>query len=285
MRAIFKIGGVGVYIHWTFWLLVALYVFSATSQAGIVAGIYAAAFVLSVFGCVLLHEFGHSAAAAYYKIRTLDITLLPFGGVARLESLPQKPVQELVIAVAGPAVNVAIAAVLFMLLVIAAPASVAAGPLGPTVVFGSGFIDRLLVVNVFLVLFNLLPAFPMDGGRVLRSLLAMRTGNLRATEIAAGVGRWMALAFSVVAIFYWQFSLLLVAGFVYIAGTAELMQVRLRAAASGLGGQGSASPLNRYTGARPFTSQFRSAGDGDDGAQPTGRNDIVDAIEVRTIRD
>jgi Zn-dependent protease len=294
MRPAFKLGGVSVFIHWTFWVLVAFYLFSASSQAGLAAGIYAAAFVLSVFGCVLLHEFGHSAAARYYGIRTLDITLYPFGGVARLENVPQKPVQELIIALAGPAVNVVIAAILFGVLVMVGVHSLTFGELAQVSAIDTSFVDRLLLINIILVVFNMLPAFPMDGGRVLRSLLAMRTGHLRATEIAARVGRWMALAFCILAIVYGPFMLIVVAGFVYIAGTAELMQVRLRSLTGANGGE-PAAQLHRYPGdVRQFTwrsgSTFNEA-DGQDwsthrsSATRTSSSDVIDAIEVRKINE
>lgn len=287
MKPIFKLGGIGVYIHWTFWVLVALYMFSATAQAGIAEGLYAMTFVLSVFACVLLHEFGHSIAAAYYRIRTLDITLFPFGGVARLENLPQKPIQELVIAVAGPAVNVIIAALLFVAISLT-DGTAPSAQTGHAFALGAGFLDGLLIVNLFLVLFNMLPAFPMDGGRVLRSLLAMRTGHMRATEIAARVGRWMAMVFTIVAIVYGPFSLLLVAGFVFIAGTAELVQARLRAATGDLGASESAVPLPRYGSSKQYSWNFQSSTADTEHDRSKHRDyaagDIIDAIEVREIK-
>ncbi|MEO8269895.1 MAG: site-2 protease family protein, partial [Aureliella sp.] len=156
-----KWGGVNVYIHWTFWVLIAFYLVTVSLQSGPLAGVVVAAFVLSVFACVALHEFGHAGAAAYYGIRTVDITLLPIGGMARLERLPEKPYQELVIALAGPAVNFAIAAVLAPLLLLV-PMSLP----GPALLNGElGFVGQLLFANLVLAIFNLLPAFPMDGGR------------------------------------------------------------------------------------------------------------------------
>lgn len=226
-----SVGGIGVYIHWTFWLLIAVYLVSVTTQAGLAVGLMAVLFVLSIFGCVLLHEFGHAGAAAVFGIPTHDITLLPFGGVARLARMPSKPYQELIIALAGPAVNVVIAIGLFFLLAI----GVVIGDRVPLLA-GADLISQLLVVNIVLVLFNLLPAFPMDGGRVLRSLISMRTNHLRATEIAARIGRWMAIGFGVYGIVQFNFGLLLVAGFVYFAGTMELLAARAQAA------QGQAQP-------------------------------------------
>lgn len=226
-------GGINVYIHWTFWILIAFYLITVSQQSGPVAGIVAAAFVMSVFACVALHEFGHAGAAAYFGIRTLDITLLPIGGMARLERLPEKPYQELVVALAGPAVNFVIAAGLLPIVMLVAVST----PGSATEIFSLGFAQQLLVANLILAVFNLLPAFPMDGGRVLRSLLAMRMGHLRATEVAARVGRWMALFLGVLGIFY-SWMLVLLAVFIFVAGTAELLAARVRAMGQGFGAQG-----------------------------------------------
>lgn len=269
-----SLGGIGVYIHWTFWMLMGIYAISAMGRSGLAGGIEAAAFIAAVFACVLAHEFGHAAAAAYYGIKTIDITLMIVGGMARLARIPDKPIQEFVIAVAGPAVNVLIGAILF--------AAVALGSLIPEptgwIATSMSFAENLLIANIVLVLFNLLPAFPMDGGRVLRSILAMSQGQLRATETAASVGRWMALLFALAAVYMGEFSLFLVAGFVYFAGSAELMQLRLRS----MVGDGSAS-----TGPAPFaTFQYTTSSTYSPYELHTPRNEeIIDAVEVREIRD
>ncbi len=286
-----SVGGIGVYIHWTFWLLIAVYLVSATAQAGLAAGLMAVLFVLSIFGCVLLHEFGHAGAAAAFGIPTHDITLLPFGGVARLARMPSKPYQELIIALAGPAVNVVLAVGLLCLLAV----GVVIGDRVPLLA-GTDLLSQLLVVNIVLVLFNLLPAFPMDGGRVLRSLIAMRTSHLRATEIAARIGRWMAFGFGVYGLLQSNFGLLLVAGFVYFAGTMELLAVRAQAAAQGhpqgqttgtwratWPPQGQAT-WSAYTTqgpqpANPFTTQHAER----PAARPPGSVDVVDAVQVRHL--
>ena len=222
-----------------------------------------------------------------YGIPTVDITLLPIGGVARLQRLPEKPVQELVIALAGPAVNVVIAGILFIPLVLGASFGSSAPALG----LEMGFLEQLIAANIFLVVFNLIPAFPMDGGRVLRSLLSMRTNHLRATEIAARVGRWLALVFAVMAVVNGPITLLLIAGFIFIAGTAELFGARVAAAK---GSQGHASPggwrVQVWPNAAPnMGPQF---GGMDEGFQartradnPYANSDVIDAIEVREIRE
>lgn len=268
-----SIRGIGVYIHWTFWMLMGIYALSETARSGLGGGIEVALFIGAVFACVLAHEFGHAAAAAYYGIKTTDITLMVVGGVARLARIPDKPIQELVIAVAGPAVNVFIGSILFVVLalykvLIPEPAGMLAS------VFS--FIQQLLIANVVLVLFNMLPAFPMDGGRVLRSLLAMSQGQIRATETAARVGRWMALAFAVAAIFMGEFSLFLVAGFVYFAGSTELMQMKMRAAIA---------QNAKATEANPFASFMHTSRTSSAFEHRTVRNDdVIDAVEVREIR-
>lgn len=291
-----SVGGIGVYIHWTFWLLIAVYLVSATTQAGLAAGLTAVLFVLSIFGCVLLHEFGHAGAAAVFGIPTHDITLLPFGGVARLARMPSKPYQELIIALAGPAVNVVIAIGLFFLLAI----GVVIDDRVPLLA-GADLISQLLVVNIVLVLFNLLPAFPMDGGRVLRSLIAMRTNHLRATEIAARIGRWMAIGFGVYGIVQFNFGLLLVAGFVYFAGTMELLAARAQAAQvqappsswgtyratwppQGQASQASQTAWSAYAtrgpaAVDPFTTPHAERPQ----PRPPAGVDVVDAVQVRHL--
>jgi Zn-dependent protease len=178
---------------------------------------------------VLLHEYGHALAARQYGIATKDITLLPIGGLARLERMPEKPAQELVVALAGPLVNVVIAASLFAGLVLSGKWQ----PLSQLSLVQGGFAERLMVVNVFLVLFNLLPAFPMDGGRVLRSLLAMRLPYARATDIAAAIGKGMAVVFGFIGLFA-NPMLLLIALFVWIGASQEASAVQMRSAFDGV---------------------------------------------------
>src|SRR6185369_882904 len=154
---------------------------------GAMAAVASIAVVLAIFGCVLRHELGHALMARHYGIVTHDITLLPIGGLARLERMPEQPSQEMAIALAGPAVNVVIAASLAIGLVLGG------GDLWSVMPDAGSFVGMLLAANVALVLFNLLPAFPMDGGRVLRAALAMRLPYVRATRIAARIGQVLAV--------------------------------------------------------------------------------------------
>lgn len=220
MKWSWKIGeykGIGVYIHATF-LLIILWValshwFASKSISQTLEGIL---FVLAIFACVVLHEFGHALTARKYNIKTRDITLYPIGGVARLERMPDDPKQELWVALAGPAVNVVIAAAIFAWMVFTSTLE----PLSTLTVTEGSIIERLMVVNIVLVLFNMLPAFPMDGGRVVRALLAMRMDYARATQIAANLGQGMALLFGFFGFFYNPF-LIFIALFVWIGAAQE----------------------------------------------------------------
>jgi Zn-dependent protease/predicted transcriptional regulator len=221
-----KIFGIDVFVHFTFLLLLVflgLGYWQTTQRLD--AALAGVAFIVALFGCVFLHELGHAMMARRYGIRTRDITLLPIGGVARLERMPEKPAQEFWVAVAGPAVNVVIAALLY-LVIIATGGTFATEQLAQG---GGPILQRLMVVNVFLVAFNLLPAFPMDGGRVLRALLAAQIGRRRATVIAANVGQAMAIVFGVVGFFHNPF-LIFIAIFVYLGAQAEAGLVEMQSA-------------------------------------------------------
>lgn len=212
-----RVFGSDIRIHLTFLLLLAWVGAMYWQQGGAAAAVEGVLFILAVFACVTLHELGHALAARRYGIATPDITLLPIGGLARLERMPEDPREEIVIAVAGPMVNVVIAAFLILALGAQPDLGSAASLEDP----GPSFAARIAAVNVVLVLFNLIPAFPMDGGRVFRAALAFRMSRLRATAIAAMVGQAIAFLFGFIGLTTGNPLLVLIAVFVYFAAAAE----------------------------------------------------------------
>lgn len=233
--------GIGVYVHWTFSLLIAFVVFSLSSQedATLASVLIGVAMILAVFLCVVLHEFGHALAARRFGVQTRDITLLPIGGMARMERIPENPTQEIVIALAGPAVNIVIAAILFFVVLFTAGpdafTQVTRNEDGGSLQFTPGnFLPLLLSINVMLVVFNMIPAFPMDGGRVLRALLAYATNYVTATDIASRLGQLLAIGMAFVGLFITGSVWLVIVGvFVFLAGSGEAHAVRVRAAFRG----------------------------------------------------
>ncbi len=203
-----RFAGIDAYVHASFLLLVAWAAWAAYQGAGTgLAALLGVVFLVGVFGSVLLHEFGHALAARHYGIQTRRIVLWPLGGVAQLEADPRTPKQELHIALAGPAVNFAIAAALWVVVnLLGLPAY--------------GLLASLIVANLSLGLFNLVPAFPMDGGRILRAFLATRIGGRRATDIAVKIGK-VAAASLIVAGFFGNTMLILVGAFVWFAAGAQ----------------------------------------------------------------
>ena len=225
-----RIGGIEVRIHVTFFLLLAVFASFYGAQGGTSGTLKIVIFFLLVFLCVLLHELGHAFAAKAYGIRTVDITLLPIGGVARMERMPEKPTQELVVAIAGPLVNVVIAGAL--LFVLAVTGNLDFGEVLDPTRFNA--LWALLYTNVMMVVFNLIPAFPLDGGRVLRALLATRLSYERATQIAATVGQALALLMGIWAFSKGPASLALIAIFIYMGAESESSFVQMRHATSGI---------------------------------------------------
>ena len=191
----------------------------------------AVAMLIALFVCVLLHEFGHITMARRFGVRTPDVLILPIGGVARLERIPDEPRQELLIALAGPAVTLAIAAVLYLVLRLSGGAA-DIDNLSPA----TPFVAALFRTNVLLLLFNLIPAFPMDGGRVLRALLATRMGLARATRTAATLGQVLAVAGGLAVLLSKNGNpvLLLIALFVFLGAGSEAAAVETRLAGRGL---------------------------------------------------
>ena len=225
-----KLFGIDVYLHFTFLLLLGFIGLSHWLQTReLAAALAGVAFFAALFACVLLHEFGHALTARKFGIKTRDITLLPIGGLARLERMPEKPMQEFWVAVAGPAVNVVIAGAIYAYLF----ATSALVPVEQLSVTGGSFLARLAAINVILVLFNMVPAFPMDGGRVLRALLATRMDYSRATNIAARLGQFIAFVFGFVGLFSNPF-LVFIALFVWIGAAQEAGMVQMKSALGGL---------------------------------------------------
>ena len=233
MKWSIKIGkfvGIDVYMHLTFLLLigwVALLHWQRGQSIG--AALVGVLFILAIFLCVVLHEFGHALMARRYGIATRDIILLPIGGVARLEKTPSQPMQELWVALAGPAVNVVIAAALFVWL----QATASWEPLQRLTVTTGPLLERLMAVNLFMIAFNMVPAFPMDGGRVLRAALATRLAYGRATRIATSFGRGIAVLFGLMGLFYSPF-LVFIAMFVWLGATQEAALTRMKTAVGGI---------------------------------------------------
>lgn len=228
-----RVAGINIYMHATFLLLIAFIVLVHWVQEhnlqGALAGVI---FVLAIFGCIVLHELGHALTARRYGIRTRDIVLLPIGGVARLERMPENPLEELRVALAGPVVNVLIAGALFGLLT-AGGSTANLRDFFNIALTGGNFLKRLMAVNVWLGAFNLLPAFPMDGGRVLRALLATRMEYTLATQKAAHIGQAMAFLFGFIGLFTDPF-LLFIALFVWMGAEQEAAMVRMRSSLGGI---------------------------------------------------
>ncbi len=223
-----SVAGIPVRIHVTF-LLLLVWLFWAGAAKGIAQAAAGVGFILAAFGCVVLHEFGHALMGKRYGVVTRDITLLPIGGIARLDRMPRRPSQEVAIALAGPLVNVVIASLLLLYMRFA-PGVYDFGDPG---LLERSFAARFLVFNIVVTAFNLIPAFPMDGGRVLRALLAMRLDYVRATRIAANVGQGIALLFGALGLFG-NPMLILIALFVFIGAGQESSFVAMRSIFEGV---------------------------------------------------
>jgi stage IV sporulation protein FB len=225
---LFNVGETTVRLHLSFFLLLIWVAWLTWSRGGPLAALDGILFIVLVFVCVVLHEFGHVIAARRYGISTPDITILPIGGLASLEKMPDKPGQELIVAFAGPLVNVVIAAILFAIL----GARFDLSEVAQVQEAGMTLSGRLAAVNVLLVAFNILPAFPLDGGRAFRALLSYRMPRAKATRYAAWTGQAFAIAFAVIGLMYNPF-LVLIALFMFFAGEAESSYETERAAATG----------------------------------------------------
>ncbi len=228
-----RLWGIDIYMHATFLLIIGWVAFSYWIQlhnwSAVIGGVL---FILTLFACVVLHEYGHALTARRYGVRTRDITLYPIGGVARLERIPEKPIEELWVALAGPAVNIAISAVLLLFLLLTG-GRLSLQQLSFGSITSGSFLTRLFMINILLAFFNLLPAFPMDGGRVLRAILAMNMDYVRATQVAAAVGQAMAFLFGFAGLFTDPF-LLFIALFVWIGAEQEAGMARIKSSLGGI---------------------------------------------------
>ncbi|MBI2271268.1 MAG: site-2 protease family protein [Bacteroidetes bacterium] len=233
-----KYSGTKLFVHWTFLILLGwIFVMHYQMGHGWKDGLAGVGFILAVFCCVVLHEFGHALTAKRFAIQTRNITLLPIGGIASMERLPEKPGQELQVAIMGPVVNVVIAVGLYVFLSVTnlLPTSEDIQSMQQnthSMMGGENFLFNLMAVNVVLVLFNLIPAFPMDGGRVLRALLSYKFERGRATRIAAGIGQFLAMLF-VFAGFFGNFWLVFIGIFIYLGASAEAQYETARSALTG----------------------------------------------------
>ena len=230
----FRIGrafNIDVKVHWTFLLILAFFGYIGYAAAQSLSGtIVAVGVVLGLFTCVLLHEFGHSIVAQRLGIGVTDITLLPIGGVARMKAMPENPINEVKIAIAGPLVNVVLAPIFLFIASLLGTDPLNLTNFSNPLLGGSSVGEIFLYIgylNVFLVVFNMLPAFPMDGGRVLRGLLATRFGQVRATDVASRVGQVFAVGFFFVGLFTNPF-LAIIAVFIFFGATGEAQMVRQR---------------------------------------------------------
>lgn len=256
----FRLLGIDVKVHWSFVLVLAFgaFLYGSGPAGWLVGSLYGVLTFLLLFVCVTLHEYGHALTARRFGIQTRSILLLPIGGVANLERMPEKPIQEFLIVIAGPLVNFAIAALLVPIVFLFG--TEAASGLGQTRVLMDNLAQPsiinlllyLFLTNVLLGFFNLLPAFPMDGGRLLRSLLAMVMPYMQATRIAVFVGRLVAVGMALYGIFGGGISLLLIAFFVYVGGSAELEAVSSRAVLRGVRAGSAVAPgaVSLYTSER-----------------------------------
>src|SRR5829696_617324 len=238
MGGSFKIGrfsGIDVRVHWTFFLLLAFFAFSGYQASGSLLGALTATLtIVALFICVLLHEFGHSLVAQRLGLDIHSITLLPLGGVSNLESIPEKPSDEVKITLAGPLVNVVLAPIFFGVGLL-----FGAVPRMPADLFmGIGSVGQFFFylgyLNVVLAVFNLLPAFPLDGGRILRGLLATRLGAVRATDVSSVVGQVFAAAIFLIGLLGGDILLALVAVFIFFGASGEAQMVKQRELTSGL---------------------------------------------------
>lgn len=223
-----KFAGIKVRIHWSFWLIIVWIIFLDISRGNDITGMmWNVLFILSLFFCVVLHEFGHALTARKFNIGTRQITLLPIGGVASLEEMPENPWEEFLVAIAGPLVNVGIAIILYLIIPVESFLNQDPEALQESLsmVDSANFLFFLLAANIMLVAFNLIPAFPMDGGRVLRALLSTKLDRVKATQAASLLGQMLAFFFFIIGLLYNPI-LILIAIFVWFGAQGENVMIQ-----------------------------------------------------------
>jgi len=267
--------GINIYIHWTFWFL-AMFVAVTSLHLGFAGALAAVGFIFAVFVCVFLHEMGHAIAGTWFGIRTREIVLLPIGGIASMSDFPKKPLPELVVALAGPAVNIAIAALLLLVISM----KLAWSQMGAGGIASLGPLEQLLIANLSLAVFNMIPAFPMDGGRVLRALLAIFMTYSEATRYAVRVGQISAVMMCIAGFYYWSFSLVLISGLMFLLSTGELLRNRVQEQFATM--QDEAEDV-AYRGSFPQNDSADSPFDVHFPKGSTSSN-TVDAVEVKQVR-
>ena len=244
MRWSFSIGkvfGINFRIHVTFFLLLVFIFLSVLAEHGIGKALLATLFICAVFVCVLIHEVGHSLIARRFGTQVRSITLLPIGGVAAMEEIPEKPMQEIAMAIVGPFINLVIAGVLYAF--VGHWSGIGVQDMYPD--SAGTFVGGLISVNIILAIFNLIPAFPMDGGRVLRGIFAMYMNYVKATSLAVSVGQAIAMLFIFYGVFF-NLWLALIGVFLYIGAGGEKQHVLLR------------SVLHDVPASEAMTTEFRS---------------------------
>ncbi len=229
---IVTIADIPIRVHWTFGFFF-LWIAYVGRQTGMdMTGVlWFSLFAIVLFVCVVMHEYGHALTARRFGVKTKDIIISPIGGIARLLTMPKKPSEELKIAIAGPLVNLLIALVLGIGLYFLSPRGIFPAVGDPAKVFNdpANFLPMLLVLNMALIVFNLIPAFPMDGGRILRALLSMRWSRTTATRIASLLGQLLAGAFLVIGVWRGDFVLAFIGVFVFFSAANEFRMVQAEA--------------------------------------------------------
>ncbi len=231
MLKVATIAGIPIKIHWSF--IFTIFIVGGLilkHQLDVKTSIFLSLFVAVLFVLVIMHEYGHALMARRFHVQTRDIIITPIGGIARLEGMPQRPVHELLVAFAGPLVNLVLALVFSVVLYAMETEDFFLREKEGIEVLTDpvGFIFLVAMMNTILFIFNLIPAYPMDGGRILRSLLSMKMSRTKATIIAANVGRVLAIGFIIFGAYNRMITLLFIGIFIYIVATREYQVAKVQ---------------------------------------------------------